>query len=95
MNQDNTWIFWVIAAGVLFYWFAQTNATSAANLNQTGIPVGSRASGGMVYSQSGVPIGTVTSQGNFVPNMIVAAPNTPTSTPQFPVLPGSGSQAAL
>jgi hypothetical protein len=72
MNQDNTWIFWVAAAGILFYWFAQSNATTAANLNQTGIPAGSKVSSGTVLNQAGVPIGTVTAQGNYVPNMAVA-----------------------
>lgn len=69
MNGNNQWIFWVIGAGVLLYLLAQTNATTAANTNQTGVPAGSKVVGSTVYNAQGQVIGSVTSSGYYYPTL--------------------------
>lgn len=69
MNGDNSWIFWVVAAGFAIYWFSVSSATSSANAAQTGVPAGSKVSGSTVYNAQGQVIGAITAQGNYYPTV--------------------------
>ena len=75
MNQQNTWIFWAVAAGFLIYWITQTQATSAANANQVGVPPGSKVVGSSVINAQGQVTGTVTSSGYYAPTIATTTPS--------------------
>ena len=66
-GQSNSWIFWIIAAAAVIYFVGQSQATSAANAAQTGVPPGSRVSGSTVLNAQGQVIGSVTSAGYYAP----------------------------
>jgi hypothetical protein len=81
MNGDNSWIPWLIFGGFFVYWLTVTQATSAANLNQVGVPAGTKVSGQYVLNAQGQTIGTITSAGYYMPYAGAAAnPLTATST---------------
>lgn len=69
MNGQNSWMGWAIAIGVLIYWLMESNATSAANANQVGVPPGSKVVGSTVYNSAGQVIGSVTSAGYYQPTI--------------------------